>query len=47
MPADVSNLIATRRHQIFPVLSEAEIARIGRFGSVGRFGSTSQPGTAQ
>ena len=32
-----SNWIATRRHQIFPVLSEADVARISRFGTVRRF----------
>ncbi len=37
MVEDVSNLIATRRHQIFPVLSASDIARIRLFGTVHRF----------
>ena len=37
MAEDVSNLIATRRHQIFPVLSASDIARIRLFGTVHRF----------
>jgi thioredoxin reductase (NADPH) len=36
--ADVSpNQVASRHHQMFPTLSEAEIARIGRFGTVQRY----------
>jgi len=34
IPADLES----RRHQLFPELTEAEIARIGRFGSVRRYG---------
>ncbi len=34
---DVSAEIATRRHQMFPELTEAEIARIRRFGEVRHF----------
>ncbi|MDQ2963245.1 MAG: FAD-dependent oxidoreductase [Pseudomonadota bacterium] len=37
MPDDVSPEVASRWHQMFPVLTEPEIARIGRFGSVRRF----------
>jgi thioredoxin reductase (NADPH) len=37
MAADVTGEVERRRHQIFPVLTEAEIARISRFGTVQRF----------
>lgn len=33
----VSTLLATRRPQMFPVLSEADVARIGRFGTIRSF----------
>ena len=36
MPAD-NDLYGSRRHQIFPVLTDAEISRIGRFGTVRRY----------
>jgi len=35
MPAD--DIYASRRHQIFPVLTDAEISRVARFGTVRRF----------
>jgi thioredoxin reductase (NADPH) len=36
--ADVSpSQVTSRQHQMFPTLSEAEIARIGRFGTVQRY----------
>ncbi|MDQ3775560.1 MAG: cyclic nucleotide-binding domain-containing protein, partial [Pseudomonadota bacterium] len=31
-------IVTTRRHQMFPVLSESEIARIIRFGNLRRYG---------
>jgi thioredoxin reductase (NADPH) len=34
---DVSSIIGTRRHQMFPVLTGPEIARIGRFGTLRRY----------
>jgi thioredoxin reductase (NADPH) len=34
LPADAAAAIGTRRHQMFPRLSEAEIARITRFGTL-------------
>jgi thioredoxin reductase (NADPH) len=34
---DVSSIIGTRRHQMFPVLTGPEIARIGRFGTFRRY----------
>jgi thioredoxin reductase (NADPH) len=37
MADDVTSDVERRRHQIFPVLTEAEIARISRFGTVQRF----------
>jgi len=37
MVDDAPSELLTRRHQMFPVLSEADIARVRRFGSVQRF----------
>ena len=37
IPDDVSPEVASRWHQMFPVLTESEIARIGRFGTVRRY----------
>ncbi len=37
MPNDMPPGIASRSHQMFPVLTEPEIARIGRFGTVHRY----------
>jgi thioredoxin reductase (NADPH) len=37
IPDDVSPEVASRWHQMFPVLTEPEIARIGRFGTVRRY----------
>ncbi len=37
MSSDAPPDIASRRHQMFPELTEPEIARIGRFGSVRRY----------
>ena len=34
MADEAPSELLTRRHQMFPLLSEAEIARIRRFGSV-------------
>jgi thioredoxin reductase (NADPH) len=34
---DTPSVVASRRDQMFPVLTEPEIARIGRFGSVRRY----------
>ena len=36
---DATQTGASRRHQMFPTLSEAELARMQRFGSVVRFAS--------
>jgi len=37
IPDDVSPEVASRWHQMFPVLTESEIARIGQFGTVRRY----------
>ena len=38
-PADAPfSTLATRRHQMFPVLSDAEIERLARFGDIGHWG---------
>jgi CRP-like cAMP-binding protein len=34
-----TEIVNTRRHQMFPVLTESEIARISRFGTVRRYQS--------
>jgi thioredoxin reductase (NADPH) len=37
MPSDLPPAVASRWHQMFPVLTEPEIARISRFGNVRRY----------
>ena len=37
IPDDVATSLASRRHQMFPELSAAELARIGRFGTSRRY----------
>jgi thioredoxin reductase (NADPH) len=46
MADELTSEVERRRHQIFPVLTEAEIARISRFGTVQRFARGAQLFTA-